>query len=72
MGNPNTTGEVRCGTILKVAGPLIVATGMSDVEMFDVVRVSDKRLIGEVIELRGDRASKMCIRDSMRTGACAE
>ena len=57
MGNPNTTGEVRCGTILKVAGPLIVATGMSDVEMFDVVRVSDKRLIGEVIELRGDRAS---------------
>ena len=57
MGNPNTTGEVRCGTILKVAGPLIVATGMSDVEMFDMVRVSDKRLIGEVIELRGDRAS---------------
>ncbi len=31
MGNPNTTGEVRCGTILKVAGPLIVATGMSNV-----------------------------------------
>ncbi len=57
MGNPNTTGEVRCGTILKVAGPLIVATGMSDVEMFDVVRVSEKRLIGEVIELRGDKAS---------------
>ena len=57
MGNPNTTGEVRCGTILKVAGPLIVATGMADVEMFDVVRVSEKRLIGEVIELRGDRAS---------------
>ena len=57
MGNPNTTGEVRCGTILKVAGPLIVATGMSDVEMFDVVRVSEKRLIGEIIELRGDKAS---------------
>ena len=45
------------GTIVKVAGPLIVATGMKDVQMFDVVRVSDKRLIGEVIELRGDRAS---------------
>jgi len=45
------------GVIAKVAGPLIVATGMADVQMYDVVRVSDKRLIGEVIELRGDRAS---------------
>ncbi len=45
------------GTIIKVSGPLIVATGMADVQMYDVVRVSEKRLIGEVIELRGDRAS---------------
>ena len=45
------------GTIVKVSGPLIEATGMADVKMFDVVRVSEKRLIGEVIELRGDRAS---------------
>ncbi len=45
------------GRIIKVAGPLIVAQGMADVHMFDVVRVSEKRLIGEVIELRGDRAS---------------
>ncbi len=45
------------GTIAKVAGPLIVATGMADVQMYDVVRVSEKRLIGEIIELRGDRAS---------------
>ena len=45
------------GTIVKVSGPLIVASGMGDVEMYDVVRVSDKKLIGEVIELRGDRAS---------------
>lgn len=45
------------GTIWKVAGPLIVATGMAGVQMYDVVRVSEKRLIGEVIELRGDRAS---------------
>ena len=45
------------GTIVKVSGPLIVATGMADVQMYDVVRVSEKRLIGEVIELRGDRAS---------------
>jgi len=45
------------GTIVKVSGPLIVASGMADVQMFDVVRVSNKHLIGEVIELRGDRAS---------------
>ena len=42
---------------MKVSGPLIVASGMADVQMFDVVRVSEKQLIGEVIELRGDRAS---------------
>ncbi|MDI9512615.1 MAG: V-type ATP synthase subunit A [Bacillota bacterium] len=45
------------GRIVKVSGPLVIAEGMGDVKMFDVVRVSDKRLIGEVIELRGDRAS---------------
>ena len=45
------------GTIVKVSGPLIVASGMADVQVFDVVRVSEKQLIGEVIELRGDRAS---------------
>ena len=45
------------GTIIKVSGPLIVADGMADVQMYDVVRVSEKHLIGEVIELRGDRAS---------------
>ena len=45
------------GTIVKVSGPLIVANGMADVQMYDVVRVSEKKLIGEVIELCGDRAS---------------
>ncbi len=45
------------GTIIKVSGPLIVASGMADVQMYDVVRVSEKKLIGEVIELRDDRAS---------------
>ena len=45
------------GTIIKVSGPLIVAAGMADVQMYDVVRVSEKHLIGEVIELRGDQAS---------------
>ena len=45
------------GTIVKVSGPLIVASGMADVNMYDVVRVSEKQLIGEVIKLRGDKAS---------------
>ena len=45
------------GTIVKVAGPLIVAENMADARMYDVVRVSKNRLVGEVIELRGDRAS---------------
>ena len=45
------------GKIVKVSGPLIVAEGMADVKMYDVVRVSEKKLIGEVIELRGDKAS---------------
>jgi len=45
------------GRIVKVSGPLVVAEGMADAKMFDVVRVSEKRLIGEIIELRGDRAS---------------
>ncbi len=45
------------GKIVKVSGPLIVAEGMGDAEMFDVVRVSEHKLIGEIIELRGDKAS---------------
>ena len=45
------------GKIIKISGPLIIADGMQNVKMYDVVRVSDKGLIGEVIELRGDRAS---------------
>lgn len=45
------------GTIKKVAGPLVIAEGMRDANMFDVCRVSDKRLIGEIIEIHGDKAS---------------
>ena len=45
------------GTIKKVAGPLVIARGMRDANMFDVVRVSDQRLIGEIIEIHGDEAS---------------
>ncbi len=45
------------GRIVKVSGPLIVAENMTDVKMYDVVKIGDKGLIGEVIEIRGDRAS---------------
>ena len=45
------------GVIKKVAGPLVIAEGMRDANMFDVVRVSEQRLIGEIIEIHGDEAS---------------
>lgn len=45
------------GVITKVAGPLVIAEGMRSANMFDVVRVSKQRLIGEIIEMHGDRAS---------------
>lgn len=45
------------GTVIKISGPLVVAEGMRDANMFDVVRVSERRLIGEIIEMHGDRAS---------------
>ncbi len=44
-------------TITKVAGPLVVAKGMAAAKMYEVVRVSKEKLIGEVIELHGDEAS---------------
>ena len=45
------------GRILKVSGPLVIAEGMREANMFDVVRVGEARLIGEIIEMHGDRAS---------------
>ena len=45
------------GTIKNIAGPLVIASGMRDANMFDVVRVSNQRLIGEIIEMHGDEAS---------------
>ena len=45
------------GRIIKVSGPLIVAENMADSMMYDVVRVSEQGLVGEIIELRGDKAS---------------
>ncbi len=48
---------MNTGTIVKIAGPLVVADGMRSANMFDVVRVAESRLIGEIIEMRGSRAS---------------
>ncbi len=45
------------GKTVKISGPLIIAEGMQDAKLYDVVRVSKKGLIGEIIELRGDKAS---------------
>lgn len=45
------------GVIKKVAGPLVIAEGLRDANMFDVVRVGDQRLIGEIIEIHGDQVS---------------
>lgn len=48
---------MKTGIITKVAGPLVIADGMRNANMFDVVRVSSQRLIGEIIEMHGDKAS---------------
>ena len=48
---------MNVGKIKKVAGPLVIASGMGDANMSDVVRVSEERLIGEIIEMHGDEAS---------------
>ncbi len=48
---------MKVGRIVKVSGPLVVAEGMDEANVYDVVKVSDNKLIGEIIEMRGDRAS---------------
>lgn len=48
---------MKVGKIIKVSGPLVVAEGMDEANVYDVVNVSDNKLIGEIIEMRGDRAS---------------
>lgn len=48
---------MKVGKIVKVSGPLVVAEGMDEANVYDVVKVSDKKLIGEIIEMRGDKAS---------------
>jgi V/A-type H+-transporting ATPase subunit A len=60
--------NLKQGRIVKVSGPLVIAEGMADAKMYDVVRVSEKRLIGEIIELRGDRASIQVYEDTSGLG----
>lgn len=49
--------NLKTGHVLKVSGPLVIAEGMDEANIYDVVKVGDKRLIGEIIEMREDRAS---------------
>ncbi len=62
------------GMITKISGPLVIASGMKDSNMFDVVRVSDSRLIGEIIEMHEDRASIQVYEETsgLGTGAPVE
>ena len=48
---------LKVGKVIKVSGPLVVAEGMEDANVYDVVEVSENKLIGEIIEMRGDKAS---------------
>lgn len=52
------------GTIVKISGPLVVASGMKEANMFDVVKVSSEHLLGEIIEMHGDKASIQTYEDT--------
>ncbi|MDD3861586.1 MAG: V-type ATP synthase subunit A [Candidatus Gracilibacteria bacterium] len=56
------------GKVIKVSGPLVVANGMRDAKMYEVVRVSDEKLMGEIIELDGDEASIQVYEDTSGIG----
>jgi V/A-type H+-transporting ATPase subunit A len=60
--------ELSKGTIVKVAGPVVVAKDMVGARMYDVVRVGEENLIGEIVELRGDRASIQVYEDTVGIG----
>ena len=61
-------GETREGKIIKVAGPVVVAEGMSGARMYDVVRVGKMNLIGEIVELHGDLASIQVYEETVGIG----
>jgi len=60
--------EVKNGKIIKVAGPVVIAEGMVGARMYDVVRVGRENLIGEIVELHGDRASIQVYEDTVGVG----
>ncbi|MGM9593853.1 MAG: V-type ATP synthase subunit A, partial [Candidatus Onthomonas sp.] len=60
------------GKIVKVSGPLVVATGMQDANMSDVVRVGEQRLIGEILNMNGDSASIQVYEETSGIGPGAE
>ena len=59
---------MKVGKIVKVSGPLVVAEGMDEANVYDVVQVSSDKLIGEIIEMRGDRASIQVYEDTTGIG----
>ena len=60
------------GKIVKVSGPLVVATGMQDANMADVVRVGEQHLIGEILNMNGDSASIQVYEETSGIGPGAE
>ena len=60
------------GKIVKVSGPLVVATGMQEANMADVVRVGEQRLIGEILNMNGDAASIQVYEETSGLGPGAE
>ena len=60
------------GKIVKVSGPLVVATGMEEANMADVVRVGEQRLIGEILTMTGDSASIQVYEETSGLGPGAE
>ena len=65
-------GSVTMGKVIKVSGPLVVADGMADANMADVVRVGPKQLIGEILNMTGDRASIQVYEETSGLGPGAE
>ena len=60
--------EMDSGRIIKVAGPVVVAEGMMGARMYDVVRVGEENLIGEIVELHGETASIQVYEDTVGIG----
>ena len=56
------------GKIAKVSGPLVVSEGLENAKMYDLVRVGEERLMGEIIELRGDTASIQVYEETVGIG----